>query len=416
VKIGIDASNISSGGGVSHLVQLLAAADRVRDGFSEIVLWTGSKTAVQIKPQPWLKIFVPFDRGRPLPFRLYWQQLKLPAELRNARCDVLFAPGGTLPTALLQSGAHRIATVTASRNLLPFMNEQSRRYRGRLMGLKLQLLRQTQARSFKRASGVIFLTEFARSVTLQSVGEIAGIAKTIPHGVDLRFRRKPGEQKPIHLYSPCKPFNLLYVSTVDFYKHQCEVAEAVARLRQEGVPVQISFVGGAYPPALARLRRTLRKLDPTDSFLHYYGPGEFTDIHSVYHAADAFVFASTCENLPNIVLEAMASGLPIICSNRRPMNDILGDAGIYMNPLETSDIQRALKRALMTPDLRARSAQLSFERAQTYTWQKCAQSTFAFIQSVVQSQKGSTAPLHAEILKELGQTDAERRKPTGSRL
>jgi glycosyltransferase involved in cell wall biosynthesis len=116
------------------------------------------------------------------------------------------------------------------------------------------------------------------------------------------------------------------------------------------------------------------------------------------------------------VLEAMASGLPIICSNRRPMNDILGDAGIYMNPLETSDIQRALKRALMTPDLRARSAQLSFERAQTYTWQKCAQSTFAFIQSVVQSQKGSTAPLHAEILKEFGQTDAERRKPTGSRL
>lgn len=97
------------------------------------------------------------------------------------------------------------------------------------------------------------------------------------------------------------------------------MAEAIGQLRAAGLPVAIDFVGPAYAPALLKLRQVMVKWDPNGAFIRYLGPMPFTELHRVYGQADAFVFASSCENLPIILLEAMASGLPIACSNRGPM-------------------------------------------------------------------------------------------------
>jgi glycosyltransferase involved in cell wall biosynthesis len=94
------------------------------------------------------------------------------------------------------------------------------------------------------------------------------------------------------------------------------------------------------------------------------------------------VFASSCENLPNILLEAMASGLPIACSNRLPMPEVLGPAGVYFDPLRPRQIEDALRQLFHDAQLRRHLAVAAFERAGQFSWSDCARDTFRFLADV----------------------------------
>jgi glycosyltransferase involved in cell wall biosynthesis len=175
---------------------------------------------------------------------------------------------------------------------------------------------------------------------------------------------------------------LLYVSILDVYKHQEQVVQAVALLRQEGLPVKLDLVGPAYPPVLSRLTAMLRQLDPQGNFINYAGPLPYAEMPGVNRDADGFVFASSCENMPNILLEAMASGLPIACSGRGPMPEVLGEAGVYFDPEDPTSIAAALRELLSSPELRARWAQAAYQRARGFSWEQCAQQTLEFLAQV----------------------------------
>ncbi len=83
--------------------------------------------------------------------------------------------------------------------------------------------------------------------------------------------------------------------------------------------------------------------------------------------------------MPNILLEGMAAGLPIACSNRGPMPEMLGDGGVYFDPESTPEMIHALRQLIASPELRTRLAQTSFERSHAYSWSQCARETFSFL-------------------------------------
>ncbi len=83
--------------------------------------------------------------------------------------------------------------------------------------------------------------------------------------------------------------------------------------------------------------------------------------------------------MPNILTETMAAGLPVACSNRGPMPEILGDAGVYFDPEDPQSITTALQRLIASPELRTQLASASFAAAQQYTWRRCADETFHFL-------------------------------------
>jgi glycosyltransferase involved in cell wall biosynthesis len=165
------------------------------------------------------------------------------------------------------------------------------------------------------------------------------------------------------------------------------VVEAVAALRKLGFPIVLDLVGPAYPPALKRLNQTIDRLDFERRWVHYQGAIPFNELHLRYAQADLGLFASSCENMPNILLETMASGLPIACSNRGPMPEVLGQAGVFFNPEQPEDIARALRELIELPQTRTKLARASFERAQAYSWVRCAEETFRFLVGVIQQQK-----------------------------
>lgn len=372
--VGIDASNLRRGGGITHLVEVLRAAQPQAHGFSQVIVWSGESTLGQIESQPWLIKRHERILDKSLPFRAAWQRFQLSKLARAARCDVLFVPGGSY------SGTFH-PVVTMSRNLLPFEWHELRRFGWSWLTLKLLMLRRTQEVTFRRADGLIFLTQYARETVMRAVHSSRRVT-IIPHGIDTRFNQPPREQSSIDRYSEDRPYRVLYVSIIDTYKHQRRVAEAVAQLRARGLPVMLDLIGPAYAPELKRLRTTLARLDGAGRFIRYRGPVSHEALHEQYQQHDLFIFASSCENMPNILLEGMASGLPIACSNRGPMPEVLADAGIYFDPENSTDIARALRELIDSPALRARLADASSRRAQLYSWSRCARATFRFLTEV----------------------------------
>jgi glycosyltransferase involved in cell wall biosynthesis len=376
VILGIDASNLRGGGGVTHLVRLLEAARPADHGFERVRVWGGRATLDQIAPQPWLdRIHVPALDGSLLA-RLGWQLRELPGLAREAA--ILFAPGGTTPRGVSP-------VVTMSQNLLPFDPPERGRYGFSRVGVRLRILRFAQAGAFRRAQGVIFLTPYAERRVLESVS-VPGRRSVIPHGIDERFRRDPAAQEPLAAFSEARPFRLVYVSIIDLYKHQWHVARAAAALRREGVPIDVTFVGPAYPPALARFRAVLDEEDPAGRFLHYVGPIPNERLHEAYRDANGVLFASSCETIAIILLEAMASGLPVAVAERGPIPEVVGDGGVYFDPESPDSIAAALRRLLADPELRAACAARAHERARAYTWRRCADETFAFLAEIARER------------------------------
>lgn len=374
--VGIDAASIRAGGGVTHLVELLRAANPGEHGVTRVIVWGGQHTLRLVEDRPWIEKSHQPMLDKSLAFRALWQRFRLSTLAREAGCDVLFVPGGSY------SGSFR-PLVTFSQNLLPFEWREIRRFGLSWMTIKLLLLRTTQQRTFRSASSLIFLTRYSGAVVMRAIKSTRAAIATIPHGIDTRFSQPPRTQQPIGTYSVARPFRILYISTVDLYKHQWHVADAVAQLRASGIPVALDLVGPAYPPALKRLKRALSRLDPEARFLQYSGPIPHDKMHAVYAQADLAVFASSCETFGQILGEAMAAGLPIACSDRSSLPEVLGDAGLYFNPEDPADIARAMRTLIDDPGLRMAKAEAAFARSRLYTWPKCADDTFACLAQAV---------------------------------
>ncbi len=369
--LGIDAFNIRAGGCVTHLCEVLRVVNPLDYGFDRVVVWGNNATLAKIDDRDWLhKIHVPL-LDRALPFRMFWHRFMSKKLVKKAGCDLLFVPGG--------SDANGFSPiVTMSQNMLPFEWGELKRFRSPIAILRLLLIRHTQIISFKRANGVIFLTKYAHEAILKITGKICGELIIIPHGISDIFFIKPRTQRYISDFSDARPCRVLYVSALYTYKHQWHVAEAISLLRAEGIPIVLELIG---PEAegMQRLKKTINKIDPQGNFIHYYGSIPYHKLNDYYAKADIGLFASSCENMPNILLENMAAGLPIACSNMGPMPEILGDAGVYFNPLNPEDIAFSIRNLIHSSDLRSKLSQLAFTRAQQYSWKRCANETFSFL-------------------------------------
>lgn len=375
LTIGVDAANLRRGGGVTHLIELFGAAEPAHQGFARVVIWAGSKTLTAIPDRPWLDKRCPSALDRGLLSRMLWQRFQLSGAAQAVRCDLLFIPGGSF------AGGFR-PVVTMSQNLLPFDFGELRRYGCSWTTLKMLLLRGLQSRTFRRADGVIFLTQAAKASVLRVTGPLTAECPVIPHGLNPRFRMAPKAQRPIDTYTDEHPYRVIYVSIIDQYKHQWQVVEALAALRREGWPLTLDLVGPAYAPALARLRATIARCDPQGVWVQYHGAVAYEKLHELHAQGDLGVFASSCENMPNILLETMGAGLPVACSDRGPMPEVLGDAGVYFDPERPSDIARALRELIASPELRTAKAQASYTAALGFDWGRCADETFGFLARV----------------------------------
>ena len=384
--IGIDATNLNTGGGRTHFLELLTHLKPEAFDISRVVVWGARDTLDALPEASWLlKAYNPlFERG--ILYRAYWQLFRLSAAARQEGCTLLLIPGG------VYAGTFR-PVVTICQNLLPFDEKELARYGFSLYLLRLKILRYVFGYAFRVSSRVVFLSRFALEMVSQKLPGMMIKHRVIPHGIGASFFAEHRPQKSIDRYSPEDPFRMVYVSTVDLYKHPWHLVEAVYRVRaQHGWPITLDLVGDAVVPAIDRLREAISRYDPGGVFVRYHGSVDHAGLPALYQQADMAVFASSCENQPLVLLEKMASGLPIACSDYGAMTEILGDDGVYFDPENVDGMVEAIASLIADPSLREYNARRNHARASRYAWSKTANETFSLLAEVIREDRAIKSP------------------------
>jgi glycosyltransferase involved in cell wall biosynthesis len=372
--LGIEASNIRSGGGVTHLKEFLWAYNPDLYKFKKVVVWANANTLKLLPDADWLDKRTHSFLEKSIFFRIFWQRFILDQEIKKSNIDILFVPGGMYYSKFRP-------VITMSRNMLPFEEKERNRYGFSYMKFRLTLLEKKQGKAFTDADGLIFLTQYAKNAVEARLTKKVKSSTVIAHGISPTFSKAPRPQKDIFEYNEKHPLEILYVSIINVYKHQKSVVPAVVRLHNEGYPVVLKLVGPNYPPEMKLLNAVLQQQDPLGKVVQLQGSVSHAGVEQTYHNADLFVFASSCENLPNILVEAMASGLPIASSNKGPMPEVLQDGGLYFDPENEEEIYTALKKMLDDKGLREVLAARSFELSKAYSWRTCANLTIEYLNS-----------------------------------
>jgi glycosyltransferase involved in cell wall biosynthesis len=107
------------------------------------------------------------------------------------------------------------------------------------------------------------------------------------------------------------------------------------------------------------------------------------DLPALYSAAELFVFPSLYEGFGLPVLEAMACGTPVVCSNTSSLPEIVGDAAICLHPQDRGAWVAALTEVLENQQLRAELKAKGLARAARFSWQEAARETMAVYRSVL---------------------------------
>ncbi len=369
--LGIEASNIGSGGGITHLREILKCANPTQYGFEKVILWASDQLLEQIQNKSWLEKRQHPYLNRSIFHRTIWQKFVFPKEAKEV-CDVLFLPAG--------NNIDFYPYVSICQNLLPFDAIERARYGFSLMRIRLKLLQQIQKACYARAKGMIFLSQHSLNLTEQLIPNISNKSIIIPHAADSEMFRPNAEDN-----QPKQKLKILYVSTIDVYKHQDTVAKAVLELINEGYSLELTLVGGKYPASYNKLLATLNVFRGWENHVHILTQVSFNELPTIYAQADIFVLASTCETFGIILLEAMCSGLPILCAYNPTLEETLEDNGLYFNALDHTSLKTQLIKLINNPTLRHELSLNSIRRSKEYTWQKSSEMTFEFISKTLNS-------------------------------
>ena len=297
------------------------------------------------------------------PARLLWEQFCLPAQAAARKLDVLFSPGFTSPLVTL--GCPKVTVIHDLQHVRQPQNF------GRL---ELAAWRATVWASAHFSRQLVTVSENSRCDILEVYGVPADRVQVVRHGVEPAFSRlceDPGLTRPIeHPY-------LLSVSTIHPHKNWGRWLEAYQKLSAEGLPHHLVIAGleGNYSRELSVLMEatTLRER------VHVTGWLARSALLALFKFADALVFPSTFEGFGMPVLEAMAAGVPVACSDIAPLREAAGPAAVYFDPYSVDSIVGAVRRLLTDGELRRHLRKLGRENTAHFTWPRAAERTLAIL-------------------------------------
>jgi glycosyltransferase involved in cell wall biosynthesis len=304
--------------------------------------------------------------------RRIWHGLIYPRWDRAINADADFYLSGYLPVFPVKA-----PNIVTCHSLLPFDTTEIKRYSSWRDRRSLQRIRRRQIKSYNAAAARIYLSEYSRRA-IQAQLKACSSEVVISHGTDRTFLREGSRS-----YAFRQRVKLLYVSDIHPYKNHETVLNAVAQVRRaSGSDIHLYLAGAGNAMEVPRLHNAIN-MAHASSYVHALGSQSDSALRELYNDADVFVFASSLETFGITLLEAMSSRLPIACSNRSGLPELLGDAGIYFDPFDVTSLVTCLTSLLGSEGLRMALGGRAHERAKTFSWDRCRSETFAFIEHVI---------------------------------
>jgi len=241
-------------------------------------------------------------------------------------------------------------------------------------------LRITVRRSARQAAQVIALSEHARSDIISTYSINPENVSVIPLAAPAHFRPTTDEVelKRVRQTYGIEGDYILSVGAIQPRKNLSRLLAAYSRLRwarPEGKLPQLVLVGKCawlYDETL----RTIKELEISNSvILTGYVPE--ADLPALYSGALCFVYPSYFEGFGLPPLEAMKCGAPVIVGDKTSLPEVVGDAGILVDPFDIDELAAAIQKLIADSELRMQLRVKGLERAKLFDWQETARQTLA---------------------------------------
>lgn len=233
-------------------------------------------------------------------------------------------------------------------------------------------------RFLSRADAIIAVSECSKRDAVRLYGVDPARIRVIYEGVAPEFRVLEGATRASELERVRRKYGLpprylLYFSTIEPRKNVPTLLEAYRSLINQ-VPAPDLVLAGRkgwlYEPTLQRVR----ELGLAER-VHFPGWIDQADAPALLNGAEVMVFPSLYEGFGLPPLEAMACGVPVVCSDAASLPEVIGNAGLLFPPRDIRALTTALTRVLSDADLRAELAGRGFAQARRFTWEQAARET-----------------------------------------
>jgi glycosyltransferase involved in cell wall biosynthesis len=301
-------------------------------------------------------------------------QWRLPRLLRDRQVDVYHSTNYMIPFAAFpRSRSGRTRCVVTIHDVIPLAlpDHAPRSKKARLMPLYRRLMREVA----RRAHVIITDSRYSRDDVLRHLcvpSAEAQRVKVVYVGVSDRFT-PPAARPP---RGPQDMRTVLYVGRSDPYKNVPLLVEAFARARRAcPFPVELCLAGSPdprYPEAL----QTAARLGVAE-FVRWTGSLPEAELVALYRRADVLVHLSRYEGFGLQVAEAMACGVPVICSNVASLPEVAGDAAILLPPDDVAGCASAIAKVLTQFDVAEDMRRKGPPRATRFRWAETARQTVA---------------------------------------
>jgi glycosyltransferase involved in cell wall biosynthesis len=356
MRIGVNALYLIPGGvgGTEiYLRNLLAAFARI-GGPHEFVVFTNAETGADLVPDGFLH--APQNvKAVNRPARLVYEQSRFAIEARRHHIDVMFNPGFTSPA------------LPGCPNVTVFHDLQHKRHPEYFKRLDLAAWNLFLWLSVKRSRIFVADSDATRDDLRKYYGVPDERIVVATLGVEPSFYGI--ERRP-------EPF-LLCVSTLHPHKNLDNLLEAFARFRRPGWRLVMTGVRGFHTQAV---EARIRELGLGQSVV-LSGWIERTALIDLFSRATAMIYPSTFEGFGLPVVEAMAAGLPLACSDIEPLHGIVAGAALEFAPHDVDAMTNAMVRLSDDAALRRELSTRGRARAAAFTWEETARKTLGAIEA-----------------------------------
>jgi glycosyltransferase involved in cell wall biosynthesis len=367
-KVLVSALAARGGGGLTYVRRIVSQFPA--DGEARLsilspqpIVEVGDRSDIEwIKAPAWTESGVSRFVFGSLFFRFLWS--------RRNDFDVAYYTGGSIDVPL----PAKVKRVAVFQNMLPFDPEARRRYGPSWNRVRNWILRKTQSHAFRHADLMIFISEHGREVIDTQIPERRSRGVVIPHGVE---RLSAPLAPDVAARLPAR--FALYLSALDVYKAHVELIEAWAlAMRGRKTDLKLVLAGPEYPAYAKRVRAAIRRHGLEDEVI-VLGTVEHDQVFDLAERAALNLFMSSCENCPNIVLELLSAGRPLLLSSRPPMPELGGPELAYVDPYDVPAIAAAIARAIDDPASAEALGRSAAERAKRFSWEKAGSATWLAI-------------------------------------
>lgn len=231
----------------------------------------------------------------------------------------------------------------------------------------------------RRVKRIVAVSEFTKSRLVSALGIDASKIAVIPNGVDERFK-KLGQVNLCELSCrlPSSSY-VLSVGSLEPRKNVPRLLEAWSRCVGQ-IPSSVWLVISGVKGASQVFRNVPQMSLP--SRVHLTGFVPDAELPTLYRGSLTLVYPSVYEGFGLPALEAMASGVPPIVGNNTSLPELIGDAGLCVDPYNIGAIADAITRMVNDLDLREELKQRSIARSQLFDWNKTAFATWNVLTEV----------------------------------